>query len=203
MKLHCKFSFFHIRKAVARHDTLIQTHTPTAKKKNSSKKEKKIKGNVHLTTIERDIEISLFFLRKLIRKSCCEREWRSFFLLFFFNERLNEEITSTVSEFFAFRIVMGERKSLFLIWTHNSLYVYARAKNAFFHLKSCFNVIFPTYWRNNIMRYCYFTRKTDWNVLCWKCTTGSFAKSLFVFHSPGLQTSAVPKTNKPQIYDNK
>lgn len=75
MKLHCKFSIWN---AVTLHDTFILTN-------------KKIylgwgkKVNVHLTTIERGIEIfSTFFLRKLIRSCNIFARGGSFFITKFF-----------------------------------------------------------------------------------------------------------------------
>lgn len=95
------------------------THSYSPTKKYIEDEGKKV--NVHLTTIERGIEIfSTFFLRKLIRSCNIFARGGSFFITeFFFNEHLNEEIIFTVPELshFTFDELMDELLCVFFF--HN------------------------------------------------------------------------------------
>lgn len=144
--------------------------------------------------------------KKIELLSCCEKEWRSFFFIILFNERLNEEITSTVSESSLHFVKSWLKERLFFLVERITLCMcVCRGKRMHFPLEVMFQCHFFQLTEETISSLCATVTSpvSLIEMLRWKCTTGSFAKFLFVFHSPGQQSSAVWKTNNPQIYDNK
>lgn len=172
MKLHCKFSIWN---AVTLHDTFILTN----KKKIYWGWGKKV--NVHLTTIERGIEIfSTFFLRKLIRSCNIFARGGSFFITEFFLMNIWMRKLFLLCQSRVILRLMSSWMNFGVFFFHYFEHIFFSSfafattsiqRMCIFHSKSCFNV-----------RVLFFRYKATWETIsllcltyrliemfCWKC----------------------------------